>query len=1093
MIATNWEHRLRQKIITNAIGDPIFYDGLDQAANEIKNEAKKSINEATIAGIFERVLYHTLRSIGLYFHPEKETTVETERHVRKGRTDARLGALVIEYKHFSKLQNEETIEEAIQQLENYIKSISEQDDTETIGFLTDGFNCYEIRSISGEIVALSGRTELNKDVLLRITRSILSLDQYALNARNLVRDFCGKQFSGVLFDVARTLKNVLVSSPTPKTKMLFSEWEAMFRLAHEDQSQQRRIEERRRVLGEIFKITISTPEEEYISLFALHTAYAIILKLISYRVVSDVQFGAVLQNYKDLLSAENDNIQAFCNRLEDGDLFRQVGILNLLEGDFFSWYADPNQWSADLASSVKEILTILGKYEDVNSIFESRSVVDLFRSLYEASVPQVIRASFGEFYTPYWLANHVLESSRLEPNWTALDPCCGSGTFIIAAIAKIREELKNQDKLSVLNAILKRVAAIDLNPLAVLTTRIHYFIHIVDLLPKEMSDLVIPVYLGDASCVPELVKEEGEQFFEYQLPTVIGVISFRLPLILSQNTPRFLKIMHEYEQAIYDQEENYANELLINNLPAERRSEAVIRNIESLTSVLIDLERKEWNGIWARIISNFLTVASLKRFTNIVGNPPWIDWKNLPEGYRQKVKVLCIDKGLFSGAGRTGGINLNICALIAHVSITSWLEENGHLAFLMPRELAYQASYEGWRHSIGGENCHISEFHDWSLVGHPFDPVKEDFMTYVLTYTSGDQRIIKTPVYIKKTKKANASSWKSQIEAFNHIEVKTTYAGQIRDGSSSYTFSDSVKRLQELSKIGGNCEYIGREGIEFYPQEIMLFYYDSPGPKEGTVFVRNVQMKKSKYRVAEERILLESKYLYPLVKGPNIECFNYNDPGFIVPFPYENEDPHRPITRKELRKRTGSPLLLKYFEKYEKLIKGQTDYSDSIRADGEFYGVARTGPYSFHNTYVAYRDNTKWRATVVTGKEMPWGEYKRYLFQNHAVSMCEVSDRSRFIDEEEAHYICGILNTPIVEEFVLSSSDSRSFKIRPPVYLPEFNKDEEKHLRIAKLSKKAHMGLEDIDSVRIAIEKLYLLMCQENPNALQLPGQSAKI
>ena len=127
--------------------------------------------------------------------------------------------------------------------------------------------------------------------------------------------------------------------------MLRTEWEALFRLAHEDQSLQRRIQDRRAILGEIFGVEISEATMEYRALFALHTAYAIILKLIAYRVVSDVKFKTVLQNYKSLTTASPSVMRAFCATLEDGELFRQIGILNLLEGDFFSWYADSKQWN----------------------------------------------------------------------------------------------------------------------------------------------------------------------------------------------------------------------------------------------------------------------------------------------------------------------------------------------------------------------------------------------------------------------------------------------------------------------------------------------------------------------------------------------------------------------------------------------------------------------------------------------------------------------------------------------------------------------------------------------------------------------------
>src|SRR5690606_18540091 len=126
---------------------------------------------------------------------------------------------------------------------------------------------------------------------------------------------------------------------------------------------------------------------------------------------------------------------------------------------------------------------------------------------------------------------------------------------------------------------------------------------------------------------------------------------------------------------------------------------------------------------------------------------------------------------------------------------------------------------------------------------------------------------------------------------------------------------------------------------------------------------------------------------------------------YIVPFPYEASDPIRPIPRNRLGSR--SPLLLRYYRRFEAIIRSQTEFSDKIRgADpGEFYGLARTGPYSFADVYVCFRDNTNWCAAVVTSTSMPWGEEKRFVFQNHAVSMCERDDGNH-ISEDEAHYVC---------------------------------------------------------------------------------------
>ena len=1077
---------LKEKLTNIALSSVEFKRALKDASKEITGEAKTAVNEATIEGVFERVLYAILREVGIKFHPEKEVEVAlgTRRHTGRGRADSRIGALIIEYKHRNKLKSQRDISSAKNQLEEYLCSISSSLRTEVIGFLTDGLSLYEARAFSGNIISWSGEQNINETSLLNLIRSVVSLEQSALTSENLIRDFCGDSYGGVLFDVARILNSILIKKSTLKTNMLRSEWEQLFRLAHNDQSQQKRIQGRRAILSEIFNEELKDASAEYRALFALHSAYAIVLKLMAYRVVSDVQFGSPMQNYKSLIGAESQVLRSFCSSLEDGEIFRQLGILNLLEGDFFSWYSDVNQWNKSLAIALQEILEILGRYEDISKIFATVDAIDLFRELYEATVPQVVRASFGEFYTPFWLAQHVLHASGLYKNWRVLDPCCGSGTFVIAAISEIRKQNKGTKKNELLTQILSRVCAIDLNPLAVLTTRINYFIHIANLLPDNLKELVIPVFLGDSSYVPEKVNISGVGCLRYKLRTLKDPISIELPISLVENTSKFVQLMYKYEKLVRKQNGKAAAKLLIDAVKGKDKTGTISVRIFNLTEQLVELERKKWNGIWARIITNFLTTACLNNFSNIVGNPPWIDWKNLPAGYRENIKSLCIDKGLFSGAGRTGGINLNICALIAHVAATNWLNKNGKLAFLIPRELAYQASYEGWRKSVGGSHRDFLEFHDWSNAGHPFDPVKEDFMTCIIGTRKNNKKrmtnIVPTSAYIKKKQcKTKAHEWKDIDEAMGNLDKNDCIAGQVISKSTAYTFAKDNKQLVKFKQITGECTYIGREGIEFYPQELLIFKFDARGPKAGTVFLRNIQVEKSKYKISSQRVLFETKYLYPLAKGKEIKDFCHNYKNLIIPFPYDKRDSRRPIDAKQLEKQ--SPLLLSYYKKYEKILRAQTAFSDKIRGPnaGEFYGLARTGPYSFRNIYVAFRDNTKWRAVVVTSKKMPWGERKRLLFQNHAVSMCERNDDTGYIDENEAHYICAILNAPIVEEFIYASSDNRSFKIRPPIFIPKYNKRDKLHEELSGLSKRAHNVRGDIEYLRKKIERIYLDICKK--------------
>ena len=1066
---------LRQKILNAALTAPEFRATLKEAASEIRDMAKPTATEATVEGAFERILYARLREIGLRFHPEKESGVDLKRHTTRGRADSRLGALIIEYKRPSLLKSDAEINKALGQLKGYVSSLSASAGVPFVGILTNGLVVIEVRAASGVITQESGVEKVSGAALLRLTQHYISLALTALTPANLIRDFCGSPTEGVLFKTARALHAAL-AEPQLKTQMLHSEWKEMFRLAHDDQSQQKRIEDRRAALAELFEVEIASADEEYLTLFALHTAYAILLKVMAFRTVSDIYLGQVGQDYRSMASASDRPLRAFCADLEDGEIFRRLKIINLLEGDFFSWYCDHKQWNPALAQSIRSMFEILARYEEAGHIFEANEAPDLFRDLYQAAVPRVVRSSLGEFYTPYWLAERVLDSVLPRKGWRAIDPCCGSGTFVVAAIAKVREECRARalNDRDTLDEITDRVQAIDLNPLSVLTTRINYFIHVSTLLGNAKTPLVIPVYLGDAAAIPERVTLNDVKCLSYELKTLKNPINATLPVSLVEDTPKFMQLMLNYERHIKEQKREEAKAALLKAIQASHRTFLVRKAVSSLTDRLIELEQNGWNGIWARILSNFLTTACLGKFSIVVGNPPWIDWKNLPAGYRERVKGMCIDRGLFSGAGRTGGINLNICALISYVAMTNWMQRSGRLVFLMPRELTSQASYEGWRR-LGGKWTFL-EFHDWSKAGHPFDPVKEDFMTFVLGRSKKPTRSVPVTYYKKRKGTARkATAWKA-ADATDNLVVSHGVAGQIIPGSTAFTFARDQIELDEFGLVAGKCEYIGREGIQFYPQELQLFHYVEDGPRVGTVRLTNVQTKKAQHRVPKQRFLLETTYLFPLVTAPKIKPFQYNYDGLLVAFPYNAATPTRPIAPAELGE--TSPLLLGYYEKHRDMIESLSPFNAKIRGPnpGAFYGVARTGPYRFADVYVAFRKDTQWCAVVVSSQSVPWGGERRFAFQSHAVSISERLGGGQ-ITEDEAHYICAILNAPLVERFIVGTSDTRSFKVRPPIFVPLFDPEDDRHLELARLSREAHAHPECVDDTRKAIDGVYLTLC----------------
>jgi len=123
---------------------------------------------------------------------------------------------------------------------------------------------------------------------------------------------------------------------------------------------------------------------------------------------------------------------------------------------------------------------------------------DLLKKLYHYLLPREVRHNLGEYYTPDWLAQRLLNqvdqeffTSRNEPvlrrkleklRW--LDPAYGSGTFLVLLIKRYRELgdrlMVPEDEL--LEAILKNIVGFDINPLAVVTARVNYLLALGDLL-----------------------------------------------------------------------------------------------------------------------------------------------------------------------------------------------------------------------------------------------------------------------------------------------------------------------------------------------------------------------------------------------------------------------------------------------------------------------------------------------------------------------------------------------------------------------------------------------------------------------------------
>jgi SAM-dependent methyltransferase len=190
--------------------------------------------------------------------------------------------------------------------------------------------------------------------------------------------------------------------------------------------------------------------------------------------------------------------------------FPRLERIDFSEGPF-SW----GLWAedAELAAELRCLSAAMEDYSPSQVEEDASSSGDLLKALYQELFPRALRHRLGEYYTPDWLARHVLDQVGYggQTEQRVLDPACGSGTFLLTAIGRIRAawisshhgNLPDSSKAELCGHILSHVAGIDLNPLAVMTARANYLIAIRDLLPsaetmEPLESLQIPIYLGDS-------------------------------------------------------------------------------------------------------------------------------------------------------------------------------------------------------------------------------------------------------------------------------------------------------------------------------------------------------------------------------------------------------------------------------------------------------------------------------------------------------------------------------------------------------------------------------------------------------------------
>lgn len=421
-------------------------------------------------------------------------------------------------------------------------------------------------------------------------------------------------------------------------------------------------------------------------LFLRHTY----LTILSRAIVTMVLFpkhvrGPVL--YRDMLT---------------GKFFRDQSIMNLAEPDFFSWALD--------TSVEKQFFLVLDSvFKRLEEFDWSKLDQDLLKMLYQELVDPQDRSGLGEFYTPDWLAELMLEDVGYESG-VLLDPACGSGTFLFSAINRLRNHGFSGKKL--VKYVMESIIGLDVHPVAVLMAKANILLALApELKGKRDFDVQLKVYMADTLQTAEKMSKNY-----LSVPDGMGR-EFTIPL-------KSLEMDRNLDQII-DQMAAFAQRGAASETLLEQARKGFLAKIKHLTTeeinlwnfnfaLMAELVKTRRDTVWAFILRNAYRPAYLRntKVDLIIGNPPWLSFHDIAEeAYKARIKDLTFHYDLLEKSERKLFTQMDTSTLFFVHCTHEFLKEGGKIAFVMPKTVILPA-----KQHAGFQTNGLSRIHDFSKV-----------------------------------------------------------------------------------------------------------------------------------------------------------------------------------------------------------------------------------------------------------------------------------------------------------------------------------------------------------------------------------------
>ena len=382
---------------------------------------------------------------------------------------------------------------------------------------------------------------------------------------------------------------------------------------------------------------------------------------------------------------------------------------------------------------------------------------------------------------------------------------------------------------------------------------------------------------------------------------------------------------------------------------------------------------------------------------------------------------------------------------MTYVAADKYLQNRGRLGFVITRSV-FQSELGGWhfrRFRLPNQTpLRVNAVNDFDSLK-PFSGQAAN-VTSVLTLTRSEETQYPVPWISWRGLPGNPINEDTQYEDVLNITERLAWIAKPIDRhqiQSSWLFGEE-KAIGVLLKLIRQSYYstFAREGVN--TRGANGVYFIDAQLFNSRLLIRNRvhDGDDSKVQVLEQ--IIESDFVFPLLRGKDVSRWNANPAGYIL-MPHSEHSPTSPTLFRDLPRKTQEFLV-----SFKAKLSSRKKFRNFDPAGTEWYGLYSVLNATFAPFKVVWREMAGGSiAAVVSQSTLPTGEMK-IVVPDHKLFIIPC------VSADEADFVCGIFNSSIssylINSYAIATGISTHVLDRLPI--PQFDVSDDLHRRISVLA-----------------------------------------